>query len=280
MENIIISNQASFEKKKGSFKDAGISKVHVIADFDKTLTKAFDNGKKVGSAIAQIRNNNYLSEEYTKQSFALFDKYHPIEIDSTLCMEEKILLMEEWWSKHLKLIVASGMKKDILVDIIKKDYLPAREGFEKFMKFFESKEVPVLILSAGLGDVIDGFLEKKKLLSENVHVISNYFDFDENGLAKGYKGSIVHVFNKDESQIKNTPYFEKILERMNVILLGDSVGDLKMTGQIPFNEIIRIGFLNENIEENMVEYKKHFDVIIINDGSLEFVNQLLKELFE
>jgi len=31
------------------------------------------------------------------------------------------------------------------------------------------------------------------------------FNFDENGLAKGYKGKIVHVFNKDESQVKTHP---------------------------------------------------------------------------
>ena len=280
MENIIISNKELFEQKKQKFKEAGVLSVHVVADFDRTLTKAFDRGEKVGSAIAQIRNNNYLSDEYTKKAHLLFDYYHPIEIDSSISIEKRSLEMQDWWSKHLELIVKSGMKREIVEDIVEKDYLPARDGFEEFMGFLNKKSIPLLILSSGLGDIIDGFLEKKNLISENVHVISNYFDFDETGFAKGYKGKVVHVFNKDESQIKDTPYFEKIVKRKNVFLLGDSIGDLKMVNQINFSEIIKIGFLNENVKNNLDEFKQNFDVIILNDGSLDFVNELLKELFD
>jgi cytosolic 5'-nucleotidase 3 len=278
MQNVIIVNPVLFEEKKKKFNDS--LDVHVLADFDRTLTKAHDGSAKVGSAIAQIRNNNYLSEEYTKKAFELFDKYHPIEIDSKLTMQEKLPAMEEWWSKHLELIVASGMKKEIILDIVNKNYLPPRDGFEEFINFLNKQNIPILILSSGLGDIIEEFFKAKELLSNNVQIISNYFDFDEKGFAKGYKGKIVHVFNKDESQIKNTPHFEKIQYKKNIILLGDSLGDLKMTGQIEFNEIIRIGFLNENIDENLGEFKENFDIIITNDGSLEFVNNLLKDLFE
>ncbi len=280
MEKVIISNNSELEKKKTKFKSSGISSLHVVTDFDKTLTKAFNKKEKVGTAIAQIRNNNYLSTEYTKKAFGLFNHYHLIETDPNLTIDKKIHFMEEWWSKHLGLIVSSGMKKEIVEDIVNKEFILAREGLGEFLSFLNKYEVPVLILSSALGDVIDGFLKKKNLLSDNMHIISNYFNFDENGLAKGYKGKIVHVFNKDESQVKNTPYFERISKRKNVLLLGDSLGDLKMTGQIGFDEIIKIGFLNENVEQNLEEYKKHFDVIILNDGSLEFVNNLLKELFD
>jgi cytosolic 5'-nucleotidase 3 len=280
MQDILIPDKISFEKKKKVFKDKGINELHVVSDFDKTLTKAFDHGKKVGSAIAQIRNNAYLSPEYTKEAFALFDRYNPIEINPCLSIDEKMPLMQEWWQKHLKLIVASGMKEDIIEDIVEKDYLPARKGFDGFVSFLNQNKVPFLILSSGLGDIIKKFLEKKNLLSSNIHIISNFFDFDEKGFAKAYKGEIVHVFNKNESQVKGTNYFEKIKERKHVLLLGDSLGDLKMVGQIPFNEIIKIAFLNEKIEENFEEYKKNFDVIITNDASLDFVNFLLKELFE
>ena len=248
METLVISNPKEFEKKKNKFKLSGTEHLHVIADFDKTLTRAFVDGKRVGSAIAQIRNNNCLSKEYTKKAFELFDKYHPIEFDINIPLEKKIPLMEEWWSKHLTLLVKSGMKKEIIDSIVEKRGVHSRKGLDEFISFLNLNKIPILILSAGLGDVIDGFLEKKEMLTENIHVISNYFDFDENGFAKGYKGKIVHVFNKDESQIKDTPYFEKVSQRKNVLLLGDSLGDLKMTGNIGFEQIIKVGFLNEKIE--------------------------------
>ena len=188
--------------------------------------------------------------------------------------------MEEWWSNHLKIIVEYGMSRSVVEEVIKIQSKYLREGAKDFFKILSSNEVPLLILSSALGDVIEGVLKKHKFFMKNIHVISNYFDFDDSGKAIGYKGKIVHVFNKDESQIKDTPYYEKISKRRNILLLGDSIGDLKMTGQIDFDEIIRIGFLNENIEQNIGDYKKAFDIIILNDGSLDFVNDLLKELFE
>jgi 5'-nucleotidase len=155
-----------------------------------------------------------------------------------------------------------------------------RKNFKRFFKLLNSKKVPVLILSSALGDVIEGVLKQHKIFTKNIHVISNFFDFSKNGKAKGYKGKIVHVFNKDESQIKGTPFFSKIASRKNVILLGDSLGDLKMVGQIPYDEIIKIGFLYDKNDPYIEEYKKNFDVLLFGDSSLDFVNHLLAEIIK
>ena len=280
MENIIISNPTEFKLKKQKFISGGAKSIQVVSDFDKTLTTAVYNGTKTNTAISQMRQNNLLGEEYAKKSFDLFNKYYPIEIDSSIPEGKKIPLMEEWWSNHLKIIVEYGMSRKVVEEVINIQSKYLRGGAKDFFKILFSNGVPLLILSSALGDVIEGVLKKHKFFTENIYVISNYFDFNDVGKAIGYKGKIVHVFNKDESQIKNTPYFEKISKRKNILLLGDSVGDLKMTDQIDFDEIIRIGFLNENIKQNFKEYKKYFDVIILNDGPLDFVNSLLKELFE
>jgi ATP-dependent Clp protease adapter protein ClpS len=45
-----------------------------------------------------------------------------------------------------------------------------------------------------------------------------------------------------------------------------------------FENLIKIGFLNEKVKENLEEYKKVYDVLITNDSSMEFVNELLKEI--
>ena len=44
------------------------------------------------------------------------------------------------------------------------------------------------------------------------------------------------------------------------------------------DNILRIGFLNEDVEENLEAYKKTFDQIILNDSSMQPVNSLLKEI--
>ena len=69
-----------------------------------------------------------------------------------------------------------------------------------------------------------------------------------------------------------------IKARSNVVLLGDSLGDLGMTAGLHHNTIIKIGFLNEDIEKNLELYKEQFDIVITGDGSMEYINQLLHDL--
>jgi 5'-nucleotidase len=279
MEDIIIINPAELALKKKKFILGGAKQIQVVSDFDSTLTVAEYRGAKSTTAISQIRHNNLLGEEYSAKSYALYNKYHPIEIDPSVPVQKKIELMEEWWFTHINMIVSYGMNKSIVEKMIKVQEKYMRPGFREFFSLLTSHKVPVLILSAALGDIIEGVLAHNNLAASNIHVISNYFDFDKNGNAVGYKGKIVHTFNKDESQLKGTSYFDKIVSRKNVILIGDSLGDLKMTGQIPYDEIIRIAFVEKAMLSQIEEYKKHYDILLLNESSLDFVNKLLIELF-
>lgn len=56
------------------------------------------------------------------------------------------------------------------------------------------------------------------------------------------------MFNKHENVIHSSPYFKEISGRTNVILLGDSLGDIKMAHGVPSpNTILKIGFLNDKV---------------------------------
>ena len=46
----------------------------------------------------------------------------------------------------------------------------------------------------------------------------------------------------------------------------------------PYDNLIKIGFLNENVEENLESYKKSYDVVILGDGDFGFVNELIVEI--
>jgi len=122
------------------------------------------------------------------------------------------------------------------------------------------------------------FLEKEKKLYPNVYIISNSFKWDEKGRAIGVKKPIIHSMNKDETVIKNFPFYKKLMKRKNVILLGDNLEDIGMIEGFDYDNLIRIGFLNENIEINLNEYKKTYDILILHDSSLNFINALLKEI--
>jgi hypothetical protein len=45
-----------------------------------------------------------------------------------------------------------------------------------------------------------------------------------------------------------------------------------------YDHLIKIGFLNDKVEENLEHYKKAFDVVLTGDASMAYVNELLNEV--
>lgn len=278
MENIIIKNPELLQKKIQIMKKEGKENLHVVSDFDRTLTPMFFNGEKMETGVGQIRAGNYLSPEYVKKSYELKDKYHPIEIDESLSVEERSKKMEEWWTEHLKIMIKYGLNKEVINDIIKKRKIKPREGSLEFYDLLNSFKIPLLIFSAGKGDLIEGFLEEEGKLYNNISVIANFYDYDEKGFVTGYKSKIIHTFNKNEKQTEKHPCYEKIKNRKNVIVIGDSISDLGMIEGLQHENVLSFGFLNENIEVMMEKFQDKFDVVILNDGSMDYVNKILKEI--
>ena len=109
MANDYILNELEFEKKINIFKKQGKNKIQIISDFDRTLTQAYFKGNRVQTSYSLIREENYLSSEYPKIAFALFNKYHPYEISTTLSKKEKSEKMIEWWTEqHFSLQVSKS----------------------------------------------------------------------------------------------------------------------------------------------------------------------------
>jgi len=285
MEDIIIPNPEVLNKKLQKLIKAGSEKLHILSDFDRTLTRAFYKSEKAGSIISHLRKDKerYLTKDYSEKAMNLFNKFHPIEINPNISKEEKSKKMYEWWRAHKELLIQSGFDKKLIQqsvkDMIKEDSLMFRDNSNEFFKLLKSNNIPLIIMSSSLEDLIKEFIQQKNIYSENIHVIANKFEFNEKGKAISIK-RIIHVFNKHEMELSALPIYQELLKRKNIILLGDSLGDLGMSQGFPFNEIIRIGFLNENIEQNLDSYKKNFDIIILNDNSMEYINNILKQILK
>ncbi len=278
-KNIYLKNEVEFHRKVQLFQKAGSASSHVVADFDRTLTTAFVEGKKFLSSYALIREGKYLTTDYPAKAHALFDKYHPYEIDEALSTTEKNKWMNKWWSEHFELMKECGMNKAVIHDIVLQRKIQFREGALDFLNLLAKHRIPVLIFSAGLGDIIKELLESEGKLTSNVHLLSNFYLFDEQGIVIGKKNkNFIHTFNKSEVEVKKTPYYNEIKQRKNVLLLGDSLGDLGMTEGIEHDGIIRVGFLNENKEELLSKYMEAFDVVITDDGGMGYVNRMVGEI--
>jgi len=281
MENIVIPDAEKFKKLEQAISRGGVEKLHVLTDFDRTLTTAFVDGKSIPSLISILRDGNYLTPDYAVKAHELYDKYHPIEIDSEIPLGEKKKAMRDWWTEHFDLLIKCDLNKKDIESAINSGKVKFREGFGEFEEFLQKNNIPLVIMSSsGLGyDAISIYMEKEKSLSDNVYIISNAFEWDKKGNAVGVKQPIIHTLNKYETSVEDFPVFEKIKDRKNVLLLGDSLDDVGMVEGFDYENLIKIGFLNEKAEENLEHYKRNFDAVILNDSSLDFVNETLKEVF-
>lgn len=278
---VIIKYPKAFEEKKKRIKQAGNDNLHVISDFDRTVTYGLNPaGTKTETVISKLRSDaKYLGEDYTKKAHALFDEYHPFEIAGDIPMEEKKVKMHEWWRKHFELIIEQGLTKEIMEQVVKEKPLRFREGALDFIRTLDSNEIPLVFLSAAPGDMLVAYLEKNNLFKKSVHVISNRYEFDEKGKTIKILEPIIHVFNKGEASLREYElYSEKLKDRKNIILLGDTLGDADMAEGTDSNDVIKIGFLNEKVDEHIEQFKDAFDVVILGDPGMEYVNELLKEL--
>ncbi|HCP09010.1 MAG TPA: hypothetical protein DIT25_04400 [Candidatus Moranbacteria bacterium] len=277
-KNIIIPDGVSLEKLKKEIAWSGAENFYVLADFNRTLTKAFIGGKKASTSFASIRSGKFLPEDYVAKAEEMFEKFHLVEIDPNMSAAEKNPILLEWWKAHFQLLIDHKFGRDTLEKIGEARMSRLREGAEQFLDFLHSKNIPLVIVSSGLGDIALEHLRQAGKLTDNVHMISNLFEFDENGKATGYKDLIVHPFNKTEIKIENLPVYEKIKNRKNILLLGDEIDDLGMLANLKYDNLIKIGFLNEDIENNLESFKGNFDIVILGDGNMNHVNELIKEI--
>lgn len=108
--------------------------------------------------------------------------------------------------------------------------------------------VPVLIFSAGVGNIVKEVLVHKNTFYPNKRIVSNFMVFDETGKISGFAEPMIHTFNKQEIGALEVEYFVSVKERTNVILLGDCIGDANMDRGVQNPDaVLKIGFLNDKV---------------------------------
>ncbi|HLC47390.1 MAG TPA: hypothetical protein VJI75_06715 [Candidatus Nanoarchaeia archaeon] len=277
---IIIPNPGNLGQLKSRIRGAGYQNLHILSDFDRTLTYGAINGAKTPSIISMLRDGKHLTDDYAAKAHALFDKYHPIEIDQKIPVAEKKRFMQEWWETHNRLLIESGLSRADLEDIAKNGHVRFREGVPEFLDILHKYDIPLVILSAsGCGDAIQLFFKQIGKDYSNIYYVTNKLNWDKNGKAVSVNGPIIHCMNKDETVLKSIPeVYKSIKNRRNVLLLGDGIGDLGMIEGFDYLNLLKIGFLNFGYNDSRKEFERSFDIILQGDGNFDFVNVLIRDL--
>lgn len=88
-------------------------------------------------------------------------------------------------------------------------------------RILEKNKIPLLVLSAGLGDVLTEVLKYHGLTeNDHFHIISNFFKLNQDSVVEGYgvgeSGCFIHPFNK--SGLGCGSYFKVSCYHLSVIL--------------------------------------------------------------
>lgn len=195
------------------------SNFYVALDFDQTLTSP--DGLSSWDACGFP-----LGDNFKKETEILFEKYGPIELDYTISFEEKNKAMIEWYYGNFELYYKYNLtKKDLEKSV---SGIIFRQGAQQFLKSMYKANIPVIILSAGIGNIIELFLRKNNCFTNNIHIISNFIPFDENGNIKKYTGELIHTLNKTMNRHISQEIYQKINNKKYRLLLGDFIEDKKM----------------------------------------------------
>ncbi|XP_057588094.1 cytosolic 5'-nucleotidase 3A isoform X4 [Hippopotamus amphibius kiboko] len=260
-------------------QDSAVHVKMIITDFDMTLSRFSYRGKRCPSCHNVIDNCKLITDECREKLLQLKEKYYAIEVDPVLTMEEKYPYIVEWYTKSHGLLVEQALPKAKLKEIVEESDIMLKEGYENFFDKLQQYGIPVFIFSAGIGDVLEEVIRQAGVYYSNVKVVSNFMDFDDNGLLKGFKGELIHVFNKHDGSLKNTEYFNQLKNNSNIILLGDSQGDLKMADGVANVEyILKIGYLNDRVDELLEKYMDSYDIVLVKDESLDVANSILQKI--
>ena len=117
--------------------------------------------------------------------------------------------------------------RTMVSDNIAAGLLQLRPGAAELITYCHTQSIPILIVSAGVTDVIEETLQQHGVLLPNVRVSSNAMVYgeDESKALKSWVGPVVHSRNKHNSHQRESEYFaqQRAAGRSSAIVIGDKV---------------------------------------------------------
>nr|CDS17644.1 cytosolic 5' nucleotidase III [Echinococcus granulosus] len=272
----------------------GSGNLQVISDFDRTLSKCFNDDGQVNPTCHGIMESDpEITSEARNKLSMLKQTYGSLEFDKYIPHSLKNPYMLEWWDIAHRVITSCNVHRDTLKMTLYGSNFQLRDRVPDFMSTLNRHNIPMVIFSAGLGNIIEWILEKEGLLYENVKVASNFMKFNEKGLLVSFQSPCIHTFNKTFGGLALSDEDRSVFsKRRCIMLLGDSLFDHRMAdglieedirediSESSTSVILKIGFLNEKIETLLDEYMNLYDIVLTSDGGFELPLEIVSCIIE
>jgi len=268
LKHFQVKDKKKALQKLNKIISRGKDKLHLLIDFDRTLTVGRNKTGRDNTSWEIL--GNHLSKKAHSKQHALYDKYRPMELSGKMTREEA----ESWAHQVLQIFV----EDNINLSKIEKDFeqkTDIRPYAKELLDLSGKLGIPTVILSAGIGEIIN--LWAKIFQVSPTLVLATRVITDKNGEIIDWDKNIIHHLNKKE---KSHEELTKIkTQRPNTILIGDALEDADMSDG---NEnVLRIRIFNPREDEKLTREafaKKTFEKfdLIIENETLEPVLQILE----
>lgn len=240
---------------------------YVLMDFDRTIT-AHDSSTSWGL----LEESEFVDPRYCEEGLALYHTYRPIELDHNMPFEVKAKHMETWHERVGALLNKYHIFEDTIDRILSNSNgLKLRKGSRNFLEQMHMLGVPVIIVSAGLGDFITKYLQSENMMFDNITIYSNFFVWGSDGKIISIKQPIIHSLNKYQLD-----YSEVIGDRDTGLVFGDQIEDKEMGRGL---NTIDIGFCNPEIH-SLEKYKSSFDIVLTDGSSYDEIGSVMIKKYQ
>lgn len=260
-------------------EEAGPEGLLVVTDFDQTLTR-FRGGD--GLPGLQCHDIMFRRADLSKRP-GLKERMSPLLAWHDVSEEERMKLCNgdatervaksRWFFDEFAAVSSEFCLAEQVEDCVARSNTKPREGLAQTFEWLSTHGVPLVVVSAGLSQVITAILNKDGLrLPVDTKVVAN-------DLLQPV--ALITSRNKKDA-LAFIPGFDSIATgRRQVLLLGDKPTDCDVMKGLPVCcTVLKIGFMeqDEPPAEDLDRQLEHFDAVLTRDSSMAFVNKLLHRI--
>jgi phosphoserine phosphatase len=214
LEGFIPHDYEAVVAKLSNLALEGVATLHVVSDWDRTLTHN-GGGRDITSwGVVQ----SLLPQEGWDEDQAMYDVFHPKELDGSLTEEEA----RQWWAASLGLHVNNHTNIRDLQSAVDNVGMQPRPGARELFELCRDLKIPTVVLSAGVKNVIE-WVTAKNGMQPSVILATELLTDSEGRVIGWEEDTLIHALNKRERGHDQISQIRQL--RPNAILLGDDNED-------------------------------------------------------
>ncbi|CAM9900783.1 unnamed protein product [Scytosiphon promiscuus] len=176
----------------------------------------------------------------------------PVELRNRLAPfftgEIELTTREAWWDGFHDVLVDARITRAQVAAVAGGADVTFRPGTAELLHLLQERGVPLLVVSAGITDIVAETLRISGLLLDNVTIRANTMHFGEDGrLERFLESPPVHSRNKHQTAEREQAYFDSHPHRRWLLVVGDKPGDADVSiGLSPDDRCLKVGFFDHS----------------------------------